>query len=61
MSDTKKLSLIAFSGDFDKLTAVFTLATVPLLLDTRLTSSLLSGGWMPSRRNRDGHSLALTG
>lgn len=43
MSDTKKLSLIAFSGDFDKLTAVFTLATVPLLLDTRLTSSLLSG------------------
>lgn len=27
MSDTKKLSLIAFSGDFDKLTAVFTLAT----------------------------------
>ena len=23
----KKLSLIAFSGDFDKLTAVFTLAT----------------------------------
>jgi len=27
MNDTKKLSLIAFSGDFDKLTAVFTLAT----------------------------------
>ena len=27
MADTKKLSLIAFSGDFDKLTAVFTLAT----------------------------------
>ena len=27
MSETKKLSLIAFSGDFDKLTAVFTLAT----------------------------------
>ena len=27
MSNTKKLSLIAFSGDFDKLTAVFTLAT----------------------------------
>lgn len=25
--NTKKLSLIAFSGDFDKLTAVFTLAT----------------------------------
>lgn len=25
--ETKKLSLIAFSGDFDKLTAVFTLAT----------------------------------
>ena len=24
---TKKLSLISFSGDFDKLTAVFTLAT----------------------------------
>ena len=27
MSDNKKLSLIAFSGDFDKLTAVFTLGT----------------------------------
>ena len=27
MADTKKLSLIAFSGDYDKLTAVFTLAT----------------------------------
>lgn len=27
MSEKKKLSLIAFSGDFDKLTAVFTLAT----------------------------------
>ena len=27
MSDSKKLSLIAFSGDFDKLTAVWTLAT----------------------------------
>ncbi|MBO4806980.1 MAG: DsrE/DsrF/DrsH-like family protein [Paludibacteraceae bacterium] len=27
MADQKKLSLIAFSGDFDKLTAVFTLAT----------------------------------
>ena len=27
MTDTKKLSLIAFSGDFDKLTATFTLAT----------------------------------
>lgn len=27
MSQQKKLSLIAFSGDFDKLTAVFTLAT----------------------------------
>jgi len=27
MSDTKKLSIIGFSGDFDKLTAVFTLAT----------------------------------
>lgn len=27
MADTKKLSLIAFSGDFDKLTATFTLAT----------------------------------
>lgn len=26
-SSTKKLSIIAFSGDFDKLTAVFTLAT----------------------------------
>ena len=25
--DSKKLSIIAFSGDFDKLTAVFTLAT----------------------------------
>ena len=27
MADKKKLSLIAFSGEFDKLTAVFTLAT----------------------------------
>lgn len=27
MAEKKKLSLIAFSGDFDKLTAVFTLAT----------------------------------
>ncbi|MBO6217288.1 MAG: DsrE/DsrF/DrsH-like family protein [Prevotella sp.] len=27
MSDTRKLSIIAFSGEFDKLTAVFTLAT----------------------------------
>ena len=27
MTDKKKLSLIAFSGEFDKLTAVFTLAT----------------------------------
>lgn len=27
MSETKKLSIIGFSGDFDKLTAVFTLAT----------------------------------
>ena len=27
MENNKKLSLIAFSGDFDKLTAVFTLAT----------------------------------
>ena len=27
MAETKKLSIIAFSGDFDKLTAVFTLAT----------------------------------
>jgi peroxiredoxin family protein len=27
MSDIKKLSIIGFSGDFDKLTAVFTLAT----------------------------------
>ncbi|MBR6820327.1 MAG: DsrE/DsrF/DrsH-like family protein [Bacteroidaceae bacterium] len=27
MQEQKKLSLIAFSGDFDKLTAVFTLAT----------------------------------
>ena len=27
MSSDKKLSIIAFSGDFDKLTAVFTLAT----------------------------------
>jgi peroxiredoxin family protein len=26
-TQTKKLSIIAFSGDFDKLTAVFTLAT----------------------------------
>lgn len=26
-SETKKLSIISFSGDFDKLTAVFTLAT----------------------------------
>ena len=28
MAETKKLSIIAFSGDFDKLTAVFTLGTV---------------------------------
>ena len=27
MAQEKKLSIIAFSGDFDKLTAVFTLAT----------------------------------
>ena len=27
MAETKKLSLIAFSGDYDRLTAVFTLAT----------------------------------
>lgn len=27
MMNKKKLSIIAFSGDFDKLTAVFTLAT----------------------------------
>ncbi|MDR1724473.1 MAG: DsrE/DsrF/DrsH-like family protein [Tannerella sp.] len=27
MAENKKLSIIAFSGDFDKLTAVFTLAT----------------------------------
>ena len=27
MTDTKKLSIIAFSGDYDKLTAVFTLGT----------------------------------
>ena len=27
MSETRKLSIIAFSGDFDKLTAVFTLGT----------------------------------
>jgi peroxiredoxin family protein len=27
MSETKKLSIIGFSGDFDKLTAAFTLAT----------------------------------
>ena len=27
MADAKKLSIIAFSGDFDKLTATFTLAT----------------------------------
>jgi peroxiredoxin family protein len=27
MADTKKLSIIGFSGDFDKLTAAFTLAT----------------------------------
>lgn len=27
MNEVKKLSIIAFSGDFDKLTAVFTLAT----------------------------------
>ena len=27
MAETKKLSIIAFSGDFDKLTAVFTLGT----------------------------------
>ncbi len=27
MADTKKLSIIAFSGDYDKLTAVFTLGT----------------------------------
>ena len=27
MAETRKLSIIAFSGDFDKLTAVFTLGT----------------------------------
>ena len=27
MAENKKLSIIAFSGDFDKLTAVFTLGT----------------------------------
>ena len=27
MAESKKLSIIAFSGDFDKLTAAFTLAT----------------------------------
>lgn len=61
MSDTKKLSLIAFSGDFDKLTAVFTLATGAAAVGYEVNIFFTFWGWMPSRRNRDGHSLALTG
>ena len=50
MAETKKLSIIAFSGDFDKLTAVFTLGT-----------SSPSGDWTPSNLSTDVHLQVVTG
>ena len=43
----KKLSIISFSGDFDKLTAVFTLATGAAAVGYEV--NIPSGDWMPSR------------
>ncbi len=47
----RKLSLIAFSGDFDRLTAVFTLATGAAAVGYE--DFLPFGDWMPSSGNRD--------
>lgn len=48
----RKLSLIAFSGDFDRLTAVFTLATGAAAVGYEV-NIFFTGDWMPSSGNRD--------
>lgn len=49
----RKLSLIAFSGDFDRLTAVFTLATGAAAVGYEVNIFFTFGDWMPSSGNRD--------
>ncbi len=50
MAEQKKLSIIAFSGDFDKLTAVFTLGTgaaaVGYEVNIFFTRSFTGGNWL---------------
>ena len=50
MAEQKKLSIIAFSGDFDKLTAVFTLGTgaaaVGYEVNIFLGRSFTGGNWL---------------
>ena len=61
MMNKKKLSIIAFSGDFDKLTAVFTLATGAAAVDMRSTCFSPSGASMPSSRREGVRPSVATG
>ena len=48
MAENKKLSIIAFSGDFDKLTAVFTLGTGAAAVgyEVNIFLSFTGGNWL---------------
>ena len=49
----KKLSIISFSGDFDKLVAAFTLATGAAAVGYEVNIFFTFWAWMLLRRNRD--------
>ena len=58
MAENKKLSIIAFSGDFDKLTAVFTLGTGAAAVGYEVNIFFTFWG---SRKNKAEASLVETG
>jgi peroxiredoxin family protein len=61
MAEQKKLSIIAFSGDFDKLTAVFTLGTGAAAVGYEVNIFFTSGALTPSSRSRAARLLAAIG
>ena len=61
MADNKKLSIIAFSGDFDKLTAVFTLGTGAAAVGYEVNIFFTFWGLDAICRSRAARSPAVTG
>jgi len=61
MADNKKLSIIAFSGDFDKLTAVFTLGTGAAAVGYEVNIFFTFWGSTPSSRSRGARLRVATG